>query len=345
MKLTPAIAWVPAIALMAAAAWADDRILGLAVTELPQRSYDQAAQDVAKIGVRYATIPLQWDEIETSPGVYAPDPDWLAIATAYYPTLQWKVALEINPIDTVADRRPAWLRDVAWDDPKVIAAFEALLADALAKSKGIELVSLAIGNEVDALLGDDAKAWTAYETFLAKSIATARNLRPGVLLGVKTTFVGLTGNLATHIKLLNGLTDVVMLTYYPIDEKFRARDPETAAAKDLTAMVEAFPGRRIHLAEVGYPSSATCAAGEKGQTRFVGQFFSAWDKHAASINAVYWDWMTDISVEEVTAASRYYGVDQKCFTEFIGTLGLETHDLKPKQAWQVFADEAARRFQ
>jgi hypothetical protein len=345
VSLSTSVTCIPAIALMTAVVCAEDRILGLAVTDLPQRSYDEAAKEVAKLGVRYATIPLQWDEIETKPGVYAPNPDWLAIAAAYYPTLGWKVALEINPIDTVADRRPAWLRDKPWDDLEVVRAFRALVMNTLAKSNGLELTSLAIGNEVDVLLGEDPSAWAAYESFLAQAIATTKVIRPDVLVGVKATFIGLSGKAATHIKQLNSKTDVVMFTYYPLDENFRARDPETAAATDVNAMVEAFPSRKIHLTEVGYPASETCAGGEAGQSRFVKNFFAAWDNYENSIKAVYWDWMTDISSQDVAAAGRYYGVNQKCFAEFIGTLGLETGTLKPKQAWQVFADEATRRFQ
>jgi hypothetical protein len=64
-----------------------ERLLGIAVSERAQRSYDEGVAIVSKVGARFASIPLQWDEIETSPGVYAPETDWLAIALVVYPSL------------------------------------------------------------------------------------------------------------------------------------------------------------------------------------------------------------------------------------------------------------------
>lgn len=329
--------------MLACPGGAEDRMLGISVRELPSRSYDEAARLAAASGVRFATLPLQWDEVETTPGKYSPETDWLAIATAYYPTIGWKVALEFNPIDTLADRRPAWLKDKPWDDPDVIRSFQNMLQEVLQRSAGIELVSLAVGNEVDANLGADGESWARYKVLVEAARDVVKSMRPTLKLGVKTTFPNATGNSMGLIQDLNENTDMVMITYYPITADFHTRPP-AAPEGDFALMTAAFPKREIHLAEIGYPSGGQCSLGEEAQGEFVKNAFAAWDQHASQIKTMYWDWMTDVSPEEVSQAAIYYKLTASCFSEFIATLGLETREPKPKKAWHVFADEAKKRF-
>jgi hypothetical protein len=135
-----------------------------------------------------------------------------------------------------------------------------------------------------------------------------------------------------------------MLTYYPLDADFHTRDPKLSAAMDLAVMANAFQGREIHLAEVGYPSTKTCGHGAVGQAEFVTAFFEAWDKHKSAVTAVYWDWMTDWDPAAAAEASSYYGVANPCFAEYIGSLGLETSILEPKPALAAFSAAAKARF-
>lgn len=340
------LTFLVAAALLTAngAAWAQERMLGIAVADNPERPYDQSIKIASRAGATYATLPLQWDEVETTPGKYSPEPDWLGIATAYYPTVKWKVALELNPIDTVADRRPQWLRGKAWDDPAVVDAYREMVRQVLEKSRGIDLVSFAVGNEVDGVLGSDASAWDAYARLVAAARSEVRALRPDLPIGVKVTFGGLTGDARDGILRINAETDVAMIDWYPIDAAFRARDPEMSVKDDLEIIAAAFPGTEIHLTEVGYPSSESCAGGETAQAEFIHAFFQEWDDRAAQITRVYWDWMTDVAQAEVERARTYYGIAAPCFAEYIATLGLETNKLKPKAGWTAFAEEAAKRF-
>ncbi len=338
------IAAVAVASLFASGAAASDRLLGLALADLPQRSYDEAVHIASGTGVRFATLPLVWDEIETKPGVYAPATDWLAIAAAYYPSIGWKVALELNPIDTLADRRPAWLRDKAWDDPQVVVSYQNMLRQVLERASAIDLTSLAIGNEADVLLGEDDRQWQSYGNLVKAAREVSQAARPSLKIGVKTTFASTDSAALARLQRVIGNTDIVMITYYPLDETFRTRPPD-APAKDFDRLSAAFPGREIHLAEIGYPSGTMCSGGEAAQAAFVSSAFAAWDNHAEQITAIYWDWMTDVSVSEVEAAAQYYQSADPCFAEFIGTLGLETHDLKPKAGWIRFSEEAAKRFQ
>ncbi len=341
------VLWVLACAVALFVSTSDssaaERKLGLALADLPARSYDVAVATARDIGVSFSSIPLHWDEIETAPGVYALEIDWLAIAASTYPQLGLNLALEVNLIDTHRDRRPQWLQNKPWDDPEVIAAFQLLVRHIVTQSSGLELVSLSLGNEVDGLLADDATQWRAYSRLAAAGRAAALAVRPELLSGVKMTFAGATGPSKAAAVALSASQDVVLLTYYPLHADFRARSSHSPIG-DFELITTVFPNHPIHLAEIGYPSSASCAGGESGQAAFVTTVFDAWDAHRDKIAAINWTWMTDISASEVSAAGAYYGVNKPCFLEYLATLGLERNDLQPKASWEVFAREARSRF-
>jgi hypothetical protein len=314
---------------------AADRRLGLAMADLETRPYDQAVVAAKRAGVTFTSIPLQWDEIETAPGVYAPEVDWLSIASEAFPQLGLDLALEINPIDTNRDRRPSWLQGKAWDDPEVVASFERLVRHLMKKSSGLEIVTLSLGNEVDGLLGSDQAQWLAYGRLLEAGRAAARDVRGGIKTGVKITYAGVMGDARTHARALGNNLDVTLITYYPLNANFTAR-PVAQSLADFEMMSAIFAGREIHLAEIGYPSGEECSDGEAAQAAFVDTVFQFWANHVDQFKSINWTWMTDVSDAEVSAATAQYGVSSPCFQEYFATLGLERRDLTPKAAWQAF---------
>ena len=46
---------------------------------------------------------------------------------------------------------------------------------------------------------------------------------------------------------------------------------------------------------------------------------------------------------QVQSYTKYYGVGQRAFAEYLGTLGLRSHDGKDKQAFQTLRQEAKSR--
>jgi hypothetical protein len=101
-------------------------------------------------------LAVYWDELETEPGVYNPNPNWLEIANLYYPAQDIQVSLTISVIGTNNLRLPPDLADKSFDDPAVIARFNNLLDYVAVQIPNLTLNSLAIGNEIDIYLGTDA---------------------------------------------------------------------------------------------------------------------------------------------------------------------------------------------
>jgi hypothetical protein len=258
---------------------AGNRTLVIDVNEPEDGNYDAAMDMVKKVGAQAVNLSIFWDDIEIAPGEYNPDPDWLAVANAYYPAQNVQVSLIISVIDTTAKRLPKYLSDKPFDDPAVIERGKRLLDYIFSQIPDIELTSLSIGNEVDIYLGVDAALWKQYQTFYKDISVYARSIRPGLRIGVKGTYNGLVDYASDHLEAINQSSDVIMMTYYPLNGDFTVEDPAVVAS-DFEAITSKYADRQIFIMEAGYPSSSDCDSSEAKQAEFIRQVFTAWDAHA-----------------------------------------------------------------
>ena len=321
-----------------------ERTLELDVNPSQNGDYDQAIEHARQLGAESIRLSVFWDELEPAPGVFNPEPNWLAIANDYYPAQGFRLSLVIAVLDTTEIRLPQDLQGKPLDHPEVIARFQDLLDDIATQIPGLELTSLAIGNEIDGVLGADPDAWAAYQAFYAAGADHARSLWPGVPVGTKVQFEGLLGPSAGFAQSLNQSSDVIMTTYYPLQDDFSVREPAVIKA-DFQRLVEAYPEREIQITEIGYPSGEANGSSPQKQAEFIRHMFSAWDDHAEQITLLSYSWLTDLSGSSVKELSRYYGLSNRAFGEFLRTLGLRTYPGKGKNkpGYQVFEQEAAAR--
>jgi hypothetical protein len=135
-----------------------------------------------------------------------------------------------------------------------------------------------------------------------------------------------------------------MTTYYPLEGDFSVKEPAVIGA-DFKRLVEAYPEREIQITEIGYPSGEANGSSPQKQAEFIRHMFSAWDEHAEQITLLSYSWLTDLSGSSVEELSRYYGLSNRAFGEFLRTLGLRTYPGKGKDkpGFQVFQQEAAAR--
>ncbi|MBT7782008.1 MAG: hypothetical protein HN741_03680, partial [Anaerolineae bacterium] len=229
-----------------------DRILAIDVTESVDGDYDAAINTAINAGAEAVSLSLFWDDIEIAPEEYSPDPDWLAIANAYYPTHNIALDLVITPIDTNQNRVPEDLKDLPFDDPAVIARFNKMLDYAFAQIPNLDLVSLSIGNEIDASLGTDGQKWAEFTAFFAETSAHARTLRPNLVVGTKGMFDGITGDSTKYFQEINAYSDAAFITYYPLNSDFTVREPNTVH-EDFAKVIKIYPDKEIYFLELGYP--------------------------------------------------------------------------------------------
>lgn len=316
-----------------------ERILAMHIVEGEGESYDAALDAAESLGVEAVTLPLTWRTLEPQPGTF--DLSLLDIAESYFPSTGLKLDLMIGPIDTNNDAPPDDLQGLPFDDPEVIGRFEALLDAALPRIPSVDLTFLAIGNEVDAFL-TDAAAWEAYGFFYRAAAEHVRTLRPGVDIGVKVTVDGLTGENRALAQVLNADSDLILATYYPLDDDFTVRPPSVVGA-DFDAIAEAYPGRPVYVAEAGYPASPLCDSSDEMQATFVRALFEAWDEHEDQFRGISYSFLTDFSPAAVDEFEMYYGISDERFSGFLGSLGLRSHDLDERPALAAYREEAAAR--
>ena len=317
-----------------------NRLLGIDVTIQQEGSYDDAFMVARNAGMEFTTLSLGWDELEPAPGQYADE--LLDAANAYYPATGTKLALTIAVIDTVTLRMPADLDGRSLGDPEVVSRFNSLLQRVLEGLPDVDVFVLSIGNEVDSYLGDDGLLWRQYTEFFRQAAEHARELRPGMDVGVKMQFHGLTRDAIEQAQALNEYSDVVLLTYYPLNADFTVRPP-WQADEDLGKVAALYPDRVAMLLECGYPSGVGVGSSEELQADFVRQVFAAWDHRALWLRAVCFTWLYDRSPGDLESFSRHYGVGDEQPLEFLATLGLRTFDGRPKAAFDVLQTEAGVR--
>ena len=325
----------------------NQRLLGLDVsTRAETQSYDQAFDLGMTTGAEFITLSLTWDLVEPTKNAY--DFTWLDIANAYYPAKGTKVALGINPIDTVYKGLPAGMTSTDFDSAEVIAQYKLLLDIVFDHIKDLDLACLSIGNEVDIYLAAHPAELAKYHAFYEAAADYARSKRSGLTVGFKATHGGLTGASKTDMKTMNQHSDAVLATYYPLNADFTVK-ATTAVDADFDAIVAEYPDTVIYFLEAGYPGSATCGSSDDAQADFIVKVFSAWDRHAGSIGAVTFAWLTDLSETKAQEYVTYYGMsgdpNETRFKEYLRSLGLRTYPGAgaDKKAFTTLKSEAAAR--
>ncbi len=319
-----------------------ERWLGIGVTDPKDGDYAKAFEEAQEAGLRHNVLSFDWRDLETKPGEFHPEPNFLQIANAWYPPKGVPVHLMIRPLHTNQDARPEHLKGKPFDDPKVIASFKALLDWAFAQCPELEVPSLSIGSESDIWLGEDETRWKQFGVFLKETSAHARKVRPGVRIASEATLSAFSGKKAPHLKALVACCDVVGCSDYPLRDDGLVKDP--SAVRDTFETACALAGDKpVFFYQLGYPSGAGCASSEEAQARFIRELFAAWDAHAKAVPFVNITWMDDIPAAAVEGYTKYYQFDTKAFRDFLGTLGLRREGGAPKPAWTALREETKKR--
>ena len=191
-------------------------------------------------------------------------------------------------------------------------------------------------------LGADKDKWLQFQNFYEEISRYVKSKKPGLKLAAEATLPGIIGPAQEYIKELNRHSDVIGVSYYPMKENGDVKEP-AALHQDLDDLVKLYESKPIYLYQFGYPSSKLLKSSPDKQAEFIHEAFKAWDKHAERIIMIDFTWLYDTPEQSIKEISRYYGINTRKFTEFIGTLGLCTHDGKEKPAFKTLQAEARTR--
>lgn len=309
-------------------------------------------------GSRGQMTTYTWKKLEPTQGSYAAS-EWQGLE--WWMTQSQKRSqanyIGIQLINTTQREMPAGLEALAFDNALVKARFHALLDKLIGLYKG-RIAYLSIGNEVDAYLRARFDAhddqWGAYQRFYEDAVQYVHKLDPAIKVGVTATFDGALGQAPAQVKALNAKSDVLVLTYYPLqyDSSFRVtvRDP-AVVADDFQRMLAVAGTRPLVLQEVGYPASAVNLSSEQKQAAFIRNVFAAWTQSAAPsvapsaqrIPFLNFFPLHDFSAQMCADFTVYYGTTgAPGFTEFLCSLGLRKTDGTPRTAWPALLDAAKK---
>ncbi len=297
------------------------RVIGIHVQPPEDNDYNAAVAQARSFGTTSVPFFATWASLETAPGVF--DASLLDTVNAYYPAAGLKNSITLATINTNVLEIPADLVGTAWDHPTMIARFNALQDFIFSRIPAVTLTAYSIGNEVDSTLLS-APAVAAYRTFYEAARAHVLTLRSGLKVGVTMTLNGLIGPSKALYASLNAASDVVAVTYYPLNNDFTVKPPAQVQA-DVDALMLQYPATPVFLKEIGYPSSAICGSSEELQRQFVVEVFQAWDRYADRIPLLYFFNLSEWSPAQVDQLALYYGAATPEFKEFLRTLGLRTY--------------------
>jgi exo-beta-1,3-glucanase (GH17 family) len=162
---------------------------------------------------------------------------------------------------------------------------------------------------------------------------------PQLSVGVTTTFSGYSAGNPAAVQALNAASDVVILTYYPLqgDSQVIAA---TAPATDLPMMISLAGNKPVVLQEAGFPSGTLNGSSDTDQQQFVASLFQSWRAAGSQMPFLSYFLLYDLDATTCNALGVYYGSSDPAFLSFLCSLGLRTSDGTAKPAWNEFVQDA-----
>lgn len=297
---------------------------------------DDAVALAQGAGVHGVIATYTWSDLESTPGQI--DASAIQSGLSYYHQKGLQVLLGIQVINTVKREVPSDLETVPFDDPQFISRFHALLDAVRGALSGTERY-ISIGNEVDAYLRAQPNEWAPYTSFYEDAVSYLHTHSPGLLVGVTTTFAGYSAASTAAVHTLNGPSDVIILTYYPLEGDAQVQ-PASSPSTDIPLMVSLADGKPVVLQEAGYPSGTLNASSEASQQQFVTDLFQAWRAAGNAVPFLSYFLLYDFDQPTCNALGTYYGSADPAFLSYLCTLGLHHSDGTAKPAWSAFVTAA-----
>lgn len=318
-----------------------NRILAIDINEAENKDFASAFDKAKGIGIQDIGLTFDWNTLEPEMQKY--DGKWLSIANIFYPSRNIGVSLTIRPISTNRKVVPSDLMALPFNDPQMIWRFKSLIDFVFSQIPDVKIDSLVIGSEMDAYLGVDPLTWKQYTEFYKAIGSYVRKKHPGLKVAAEATFDGMTGKSKSQVKLLNQYSDIIGVSYYPLNSDFSVKDPGVVS-RDFASLSALYPAGEIWFYQLGYPSGALVRSSKAKQAQFITEVFKAWDKNKR-IRMIDFTWMHDLPQSALDFNAAYYGLSDPAFLDFLRTLGLRKYpgDGADKPAFTTLKKEAGLR--
>lgn len=330
-----------------------DRVLAIDVGQSQSGGYDAAWAQAAACGIQNVGLSLDWDQIETAPGVFTDPMGALAAADGYFPAAGATLTLTLRPLHNVVKPVPADLASTAFEDPSHAMAtrFCAMLDWVMTRLPATTFDALVVGSEYDVYLAAHG-GWADYGSFLYQVVVHIRasgysSRIPRI--AAESTFNGYAFH-PDEVTAINAVCDVIGVSYYAVGADFDAKDA-TATRADLDSLLAfASPAKPLCFYQFGCPSAWKDAGGvvhdrTARQADFITTAFAYWDAHPDLVRLLDFTWLHDLDPADLAVHEAYYGSSDPGFIEFLATLGLRTWvgAGAPKPAYTVLRQQGYAR--
>ncbi len=316
-------------------------LLGLDANPVSTSTFSSTEMDLATAyaksnGSRYADATATWAELEPTEGQYKLSALVSAVQRARAQGLT--VSITLKPIDGPNRAIPDYLKNLAWDDARLISRWNSLLSN-LASSLRTQSQLIHLSNEVDSYFSSRTGELSAYERFLWLSRQRLSLIWPGASVGIVFSYDTARTN-DSIFRRLQWFGDHVAFTYYGFTgDSYR----ETKFVEgDIAQMQTMSYGRKILLTELGYPSGLV-ETGSADQKRYYEAATNALQRASGNIIAARFFQMHDMPSWVVDQFTTVYGfAADSLFVRYLGSLGLHDQSGRPKEAWSVFQQSALK---
>ncbi len=327
-----------------------DRLLGIDfLNSTEDGTFEGDFEKARGFGIDFTGLHLLWGQIETSPENYTDPGNALSAFNEFCNNENIKFSLMIRPIDLTGKTVPDDLDNVRFNTQLMKSRFKSLIDFVFTKIDYQLLTSLQIGNEIDQYdtSNEHPDFWSDYGNFLFDIRSYIGLEYPGLKLSFTVTLLGVTTGEHKDsgvFEALSEVTDVVGVTYYPINNDFTVMDPDVVDVH-FAAITSKFVGKIIYFGEVGYQTGNKCNSSERKQAQFICNVFHAWDAYKDNIKLISFVRMNDISQPQAEEMAGPYGIGDEKFIEYLRTLGLHTYNGSgtDKEGFSVLKEHANLR--
>jgi hypothetical protein len=301
-----------------------DRLLGVGVsTNSETGTLGESIAHIKSAGAVVVPVEFNWNTIESGTRNYSDPGGMLALLNTLLSTRQVKLSLTVAAIDKASAKLPADLAGLSFSSGALTSRYNEMLNFVFSKLPNVEIIFVGVGSEVD-LYSQDPTFATEFSGFLGAVKNHVHSQRPASKVGVSATLQGLFSDSRDEMLEINTESDVVAVTYYPLNADASVKQA-SAPATDLPLVLELYPDREIFLVSTAYPSSSGSGSDETKQSNYVKELFRVWDVYSDRWLLTCFAALTDLSRTQAEALATSAGRSDESFIEFIRSMGLRTY--------------------
>lgn len=244
---------------------------------------------------------------------------------------------------------PKYLKGKRFDDPELLARWEAFLRAFLARY-GDSIDFLNLSNEVGSYFGGHKTQWREYLAFVRKGAEVVHEVRPEIRVGVALSCSGA----ATYWPDLEPYCDYLAFTYYTPNSaltksptaKALDRDHPNYFAVSLDGMLRLAKRKPVLITEIGCATHKSIDSSPELQAQFIEQLFAWLSGKEDRILGVSWlshiDWPYAHTKQALQGYLDDALLESEPFMRYLTSLGLMYEDGVKKPGYDVLKNTLVR---